>query len=617
MNLTVRFFILSLWLPQIFCKISDFWSLTDTLAEKETIELSSFSNKEFYYSTKLLKSLQGTDSNRCGIYCGSNKVYADVEDLFYLDKSIELCGCRHEHTSDDIEIVQNAIQSTQLKSMIYGLILASHSNSIAIEEKRLMIETISNKLNELQQDGSEYADSIDSSLDFCENFGGDPDASALLNLVSQKAQLFLPHVGETLSLDASFISRLKSCSTKSLKLSSANVLKIAQQLLQLRHSSNIVTVARAYESLLLISSLKNAPLLLSLDTNIVERDIVTFQLFDVFGKVVKFSKAELSTLKDSIDGTTVVENVLVADNSINLSKMKLSPGIYTAEFSIYIEEKRVSLLSNSISFIVPSPAVSIQDVKFEISESKSTSSMDMIQLPQENMVDEHSASASSFDYIHFHFIVSSSSKPSFCSVLLFNEDKFFVTYAPTSLGCDESGCKYKLAINLADDIEKFQYISGKYVLSILVGDITITSPVKWVVGSIIVKFPARIDQKLSLYKRSLLYTSDTTLRALPEISHIMRPPSKSAGDFAAITFTVAVLVPLLGVIIYWLSTVKPDLKSKSIFSSGLVLSWLSLLTLYTGYWLALDGFSFYSTIKYLCILAPITLILGRNIVGNR
>ena len=42
---------------------------------------------------------------------------------------------------------------------------------------------------------------------------------------------------------------------------------------------------------------------------------------------------------------------------------------------------------------------------------------------------------------------------------------------------------------------------------------------------------------------------------------------------------------------------------------------LGALLLYTGYWLALPGFDFYSTIKYMCILFPCLLLVGRRALG--
>jgi hypothetical protein len=35
-----------------------------------------------------------------------------------------------------------------------------------------------------------------------------------------------------------------------------------------------------------------------------------------------------------------------------------------------------------------------------------------------------------------------------------------------------------------------------------------------------------------------------------------------------------------------------------------------MLLLYVSYWLSLKGVSFYETIKYLCILTPVTVVVG-------
>jgi hypothetical protein len=38
---------------------------------------------------------------------------------------------------------------------------------------------------------------------------------------------------------------------------------------------------------------------------------------------------------------------------------------------------------------------------------------------------------------------------------------------------------------------------------------------------------------------------------------------------------------------------------------------IGTVLLYSSYWLALPGFSFYQTIYYICFLAPVTFVIGR------
>ena len=116
---------------------------------------------------------------------------------------------------------------------------------------------------------------------------------------------------------------------------------------------------------------------------------------------------------------------------------------------------------------------------------------------------------------------------------------------------------------------------------------------------------------LPLYARSLLHTSDTTLEPLPEITHQMRPPAKRASPVMSGTFTILTILPLL-VLIVTLLQLKLNLsRLQSILSIGFVVSLFAVFLFYAAYWFAVEGVSFYDTIRYICLLLPITWVTGR------
>ena len=142
------------------------------------------------------------------------------------------------------------------------------------------------------------------------------------------------------------------------------------------------------------------------------------------------------------------------------------------------------------------------------------------------------------------------------------------------------------------------------------------NPTEWVVGSIDLTFPAKAKPHFALYTKPLMYESDNTLTPLPEIVHQMRPPAKRASMFMATVFTAAVIAPLVVFVGYVLS-LSPNLHRLKSLSSYLFIGCMAaLILLIIGYWLALPAFDFYETIRYLCLLVPITMVVGSSATSS-
>ena len=174
---------------------------------------------------------------------------------------------------------------------------------------------------------------------------------------------------------------------------------------------------------------------------------------------------------------------------------------------------------------------------------------------------------------------------------------------------------YKVGTSLTAEMETFLYKSGDYTIAILVADVLYAAPVEWLLGTVVLKFPVKAVKESPLYSKSLLHESDNTLTALPEIEHKMRPPAQRASDFMATLFTALSLLPLVGFIVFVFSQ-KPIIRLASIGDAAFVAAIAAMLLLYVGYWLAIPGISFYETIKYIIILAPITWIVGRSALAK-
>lgn len=79
----------------------------------------------------------------------------------------------------------------------------------------------------------------------------------------------------------------------------------------------------------------------------------------------------------------------------------------------------------------------------------------------------------------------------------------------------------------------------------------------------------------------------------------------------AFLFTVLTILPLLALLLFLTVHLQPDLRRLSspisIAFAGCI---LATVVLYVAYWLGLQGVSFYQTIYYLCVLAPVTAVVG-------
>ena len=158
--------------------------------------------------------------------------------------------------------------------------------------------------------------------------------------------------------------------------------------------------------------------------------------------------------------------------------------------------------------------------------------------------------------------------------------------------------------------DQFNRKSGLYNLTIFLGDLSILNPISKEVGAFQLVFGPETHNHVPLYRRSLLHDSDNTLSALPDIIHIVRPPAFRADLKSSALFSVLTLLPLLMFTIF-LSKTKLNSKLTASRTSLCFLFCIAvLLLLIIAYWFAIPGFSFYDTCKYLCIIAPLTALLG-------
>jgi len=331
---------------------------------------------------------------------------------------------------------------------------------------------------------------------------------------------------------------------------------------------------------------------------------------DVFGNPVGFKSAILTSLKMIGKDGPLIQESTMPNGKIDLSKENLSVGRFTASISIELENADSAKLQTS--FIVQDQ-ISLEGVSAWVSDSKQSMKSDTNEIKSQYTFLE---SASTADYFHTEFRVAQSGRKPHQVFLKFILPESGFSVVSLEQPTEDGHFGYRFSLNLLDEVDNFKRISGSYVVSILVSDVAYVQPVEWIIGTLKLSFPTKPSPSYPLYFKSLLYSSDISLKTLPEFSHQMRPPAKRASSIMSMLFTAVMMVPLLGFIGFTIS-LKPNVaKLNSLSSIVLFAMFSALLLLYAGYWLGFEGMAFYKTIKSLCVLYPVLMLVWKFSLGS-
>lgn len=438
----------------------------------------------------------------------------------------------------------------------------------------------------------------------------------------------LPQGDDETIVNPTLLSPLSKISSKKPRLVGPRLVAVTESLLQLRHSDSLETVSDVLESLNFVMTYKASPIFITLRSPTIRSDdfskILVVDVVDLFGNAAAVESVEVRAIKRSGRDTVLFQGVLEG-NSLDLSAIDgIVSGLFAAELSVTVTGQPKAI-TKTVAFVIQGK-LEVVDVSIGASTSKQSSISELTPVTTQNSVEDLSASAARADYVHLAFglIAPAKSgerfqKPHQVFVKFTHEvsgvSAIFVGAADGKLA-EGAGSKYRTTVSLSKESETFAHTSGMYMVSLLVSDVAYGTPIEWVVGSIEILFPAKIIKDSPLYAKPLMYTSDNTLKALPEIQHVMRPDSKRASAFMATIFTILAIAPLV-LFIGFVLHLGPNLKRLQSLSSILfVVCLLVTLLLYGGYWLALEGVSFYDTIKYLCFLVPITIVIGSTAVNS-
>ena len=189
----------------------------------------------------------------------------------------------------------------------------------------------------------------------------------------------------------------------------------------------------------------------------------------------------------------------------------------------------------------------------------------------------------------------------------------------------DSSNNYKFDLDVSSKAKEFGSKSGKYSLSLIIGDAVVSNPVNWHIADIDLQFPGTylvffVCPSIIFKIFVSILAADSGKESLkeapnkpkPEIRHLFKEPEKRPPALVSTAFTGLCLLPFAVMLIAWLRLgVNVSAFSLSLSSLGFHAGMGSIFLLYVYFWLQLDMFT---TIKYLLMAGVVTFLCGNSML---
>lgn len=189
----------------------------------------------------------------------------------------------------------------------------------------------------------------------------------------------------------------------------------------------------------------------------------------------------------------------------------------------------------------------------------------------------------------------------------------------------DSSNNYKFDLDVSSKAKEFGSKSGKYSLSLIIGDAVVSNPMNWHIADIDLQFPGTYlffpspwsSLHLNIVSVVALDSGKESLKDAPnkpkpEIRHLFKEPEKRPPALVSTAFTGLCLLPFAVMLIAWLRLgVNVSAFSFSLASLGFHAGMGSIFLLYVYFWLQLDMFT---TIKYLFMAGVVTFLCGNSML---
>jgi oligosaccharyltransferase complex subunit delta (ribophorin II) len=170
---------------------------------------------------------------------------------------------------------------------------------------------------------------------------------------------------------------------------------------------------------------------------------------------------------------------------------------------------------------------------------------------------------------------------------------------------DSSSSTYTFDLDVGGREKEFGYLSGEYMMELIIGDAVIQNPLSWIVADVNLKFS---DSQQPSTSRLDSY------KAKPEIKHLFRVADKRPSTFISNVFTVMVLLPFLLLLIMWIKIgVNVSNFPFSLSAIGFHGGVAAIFGLYYLYWVQLNMFE---TLRYLGFIGIPTFLFGNRLLSS-
>jgi len=163
--------------------------------------------------------------------------------------------------------------------------------------------------------------------------------------------------------------------------------------------------------------------------------------------------------------------------------------------------------------------------------------------------------------------------------------------------------QYTFELDMNTAVQDFNSKSGKYSLTVIIGDAVISNPTAWLAAELDIKLPEEEKTKEA-----------GMFEVKPEIIHKFREPEARPATVVSNTFALLCLVPVLLMLGLWLKIgINCSNFSFSPAAVGFHIGLASIFVLYFYFWLELDMFA---TVKYLSCIGLVTFLCGNSLLAS-
>jgi len=354
-------------------------------------------------------------------------------------------------------------------------------------------------------------------------------------------------------------------------------------------------------------------------TNLIDQAIpdakITAKSFEtVLDSTVVFENKALVKSEDADDFIVLDSEVakgFVAANAFKLDVMSVAPnrGMYNCKFDVTLNaaNKLFVLGGDFVAKVKVLAKIVVEDVEIGVGDrdQSSVSKMNKLSFP------DKVTKVMEADY-HQKLVMTFNLKDVGKDELV-NVHQTFVRLVHDATGQEiffvaepNSDDQYKFTLDVGTTgKDSFNNLSGKYRLSLIVGDKAMQAPIAWTVGDIVLTFSGA-PKKTKRQER--------TTEPKPEIEHMFRVPDKRPPKVVSTAFTALVLSPLLIMFAMWakiganvsnLQMTVPTL----LFHVGLA----GIFALYYMFWVQFDMFH---TLKLLLFIGGMTFLGGNKMLAD-